>query len=223
MSILKTEIKQAVLHSIGCDADDWLEGAKRDVSKSEGARHALIQAAKNIQQIAAVVDQDIDNGKIASLDGALDIATYAKLQITRAVDSLVNASRAEGNRQKAAVGEIAAYEKLVTHLQKLHTAEGVKAKSIKEAIDAGDAGVDEDGMLSQTSTGGNGRPVARAVGVRPGQSIAAQRKAEAAPKPPAKAPKAKKKTKKRVMTCGHCGKKGHTRRTCNGVTSAANA
>lgn len=220
MNPIKVEVKQAVLHSIGCDADDWLEGAKKEVTGFGASKHTLVQAAKNIQQIASVVDRDLDSGEIGKLDGPLDIAKYAKLQITRAVDSLANASRAAENRQKAAIGEIAAYEKVVKHVQKLHAAEGEKLRKFEEAVAAGEA---EDGKVSQSGVDGNGRPVARVTGVRPGQGVAAQRKAEAAAKPPAKAPKAKKKAKKRVMTCGHCGKKGHTRRTCNGVTSAANA
>ncbi len=174
----KSEIKQAVLQDFGCDADDWLEGARKSASGFEGARRALLEASKHVQQIAEVVDKDIDNGEIAKLDGPLAIAAYAKLQVTRAVDSLANASKNYGNRQIATQGEIAAYEKVIKYLAGKRKAEIERLQKLEAAIASGAIQVEDDGGLTQSEgqSGGNGRP----AGVRPSGGIAAQRRAEAA-------------------------------------------
>ena len=170
----KSEVKQAVLHDVGCDADDWLEAARKGSAGFEGAKHALREAAKHVQQIAEVIDQDIENGKLEKLDGPLQIAAYAKKQITRAVDSLTVASLNYGNRQMASQGEIAAYERVLKYLEGKRQEEGAKIERLRQALASGEIQIEEDGTLSQ---GGNGQG-AHLPGVRPSQGIAAQRRAE---------------------------------------------
>ena len=175
--ITKSEIKQAVLQDFGCDADDWLEAAYKSASGFEGARHALREAAKNVQQIAEVVDQDIENGEIDKLEGPLQIAAYAKKQVSRAVDSLALASKNYANRQIAAQGEIAAYERVVKYLTDKRQAEIERLKQLESALASGELQFEEDGSLSQKDVdvpGRGGRP----AGVRPTMGVAAQRRAE---------------------------------------------
>lgn len=182
--IQKSEIAQAILHGIGCDADDWLEAARKGSAGFEGAKHALREAAKHVQQIADVVDSDLESGKIEELDGPLQIAAYTKKQIARAADSLTVAALNYSNRQMSGQGEISAYEKVVKHLQEKAKAEADKIEHLRQAIASGELQIEDDGTVSQKG-GGNGR--SRPLGVRPAQGIAAQRRAEDAEAKAAKA------------------------------------
>ena len=173
--IAKAQLKQEIYHQIGCDADDWLESARKTSHGFEGAKLAFREQAKTVQQNVLVVKKDLDAGKLEGLEPA-EVADYAILQIQRAVDSLQTASLHFENKWKSATGEIAAYTFVVKQLQERYRKEGDKIQRVLDAVESGDVVVDDDGNLSQSeeSGGGNGR----IPGVRPGMSIAAQRKAE---------------------------------------------
>jgi len=172
----KSEIKQAVLQDFGCDADDWLEAARKSASGFEGARLALREASKHIQQIAEVIDADIDNGEIEKLDGPLMIAAYAKKQISRAIDSLALAGKNYSNRQISNQGEIAAYERVLKYLTDKRQVEINRLKALEAALASGELVLEDDGSVSQSeASGGNG---GRLSGVRPAMGVAAQRRAE---------------------------------------------
>jgi hypothetical protein len=214
----KSETKRALFHSLGCDADDWLESAKKQAVACDGAKKALREAAKNVQGIAEVITKDMDEGKLAGLE-ALEVAKYAKDQVTRAVTALVSQSQHYENLQLAAAGEVSAFDKVVKHFTKLHDTEAMRIQQIREAVDSGEIQLefgDDDEMISQTATPANGGHSRRPTGVRPAVGIAAQRKAEDAAKAPAKAaPKAKAPAKaQKVRKCSSCGKPGHTVRRC---------
>jgi hypothetical protein len=169
----KAEIKKAILHSAGCEADDWLEQAHKNVNAFEGAKQALRKAAKDVQAIVQFTKKDLDDGKFDGME-APEIASYAILQVTRCVDSLQSSSLNYTNRQIAAAGEVAAYEKLVGHYQKKVAEEDRKIERFNSAVESGDIVIEEDGTATKKS--GNGH----ISGVRPAGGIAAQRKAEAA-------------------------------------------
>jgi len=169
----KSEIRKAIFHSSGCDADDWLEAAKKNAAAFEGAKQALKKAAKDVQANVAIVQKDLDDGKLEGKE-APEVASYAILQVQRAVDSLMTASVHFSNRQIASQGEVAAYDKLVKHFQILHDREEAKIEANKEALLAGEVLLDDDGDPEKKA--GNGR----ITGVRPTMSIAAQRRAETA-------------------------------------------
>lgn len=220
----KAETKKAVIHNLGCEADDWLENAKKQVAGFDGAKQALYQSAKQVQSIAEFVTKDLDDGKLGDM-GPLEIADYAKLQISRAVESLKNAARNFESRQLSAIGEVAAYEKLVKHYTKLHETEESRIKQIQEALASGEITVEDDESMSQSEVTSGSGPSRRIPGTRPASGIAAQRRAEDAATstegeveaPPKKATKkvpSKKSSKSSDWTCGNCGKKGHTARGC---------
>jgi hypothetical protein len=169
----KAEIKKSILHSAGCEADDWLEGAHKNAHAFEGAKQSLRKAAKDVQAIVQFVQKDLDDGKFEGMEPP-EMASYAILQITRCVDSLQSSSLHYTNRQIAAQGEVAAYEKLVNHYQKLVAEEERKIDRFNSAVASGEIIVEEDGTA--TKKAGNGH----ISGVRPAGGIAAQRKAEAA-------------------------------------------
>lgn len=204
----KAETKKAIFHDLGCDADDWLDRAKAQAHEFRGAKSALVQATKNVQAMAEAVTADLDAGKFASME-PLEIAAYAKLWITRAVESLENHARNMANCEISMAGEIAAYEKLVKRFKDLHDKEDAVITRIEEALASGEMQIESDGSASQSDTLSTGR----LPGVRPAPGIAAQRKAEAAAQPKAAASKPNGKAKK-TFKCGNCGKPGHTARGC---------
>ena len=206
----KIETKKAIYHSLGCDADDWLEGAQKEAAGYEGAKKALVTSCKNVQAIAVEVTQDMDNGKLTGL-GPLEVAAYAKLQVTRAVDSLAVQAQHLHNCQLSAVGEIAAYKKLVQHYTKLSEQEGSKIEQIEEALASGAIVVEDDGSISQADTASGGR----VPGSRPKPGIAAQRRAEAkGEEPSTKSPAKTSKKAAAVRKCSICRKPGHMAPSC---------
>lgn len=171
--IEKSEIRKAIFYSTGCDADDWLDGAKKSGNAFDGAKKALRKSSQEVLSIATVVKRDLDEGNLDGLEPA-QVADYAILQITRCRDSLLNASQHYENMQMSSQGEVSAYEKVVDHFKKLHDREDSKIQSVKDAIESGDIVVEEDGTMSKNAGSGN------ISGVRPTMSISAQRKAESA-------------------------------------------
>lgn len=170
----KSEIRKSIFHSSGCDADDWLEGAKRSGYAFEGARKALKKAAQESLSIALVVKKDLEEGKLDGMDASA-VADYAILQVTRAHDSLIVGSQHYENRQLATQGETAAYERVVKHFKALHDREEAKIQSRLEAEESGDVVLGEDGEPVKQA----GRAGGRVTGVRPAAGLAAQRRAEA--------------------------------------------
>lgn len=169
----KSEMKKSIFHSAGCDADDWLEGARRTSNAFEGAKKALAKSSQDMMSISTAVKRDLDDGKMDKMEPS-EIADYAILQVTRCRDSLMNAAQHYENRQLAAQGEISAYEKVVGYFQKLHDREDAKIRGLMEAIESGEIIIEDDGSMSKKSGNGN------LTGVRPSSGLAAQRKAEAA-------------------------------------------
>ena len=170
----KSEIRKDLFHSAGCDADDWLEGARKNVNAFDGAKQALTKAAKDVQSISAAIKAALEKGEIREGMEPNEVAAYGIAQVTRCVTSLMASSKHYNNLQLTAQGEVSAYAKLVKHFSNLHEGELTKAENLKEALESGGVVVDEDGTMQKQP--GNGR----VSGVRPAMGVAAQRKAEAA-------------------------------------------
>ena len=171
----KSEIRKAIFHTSGCDADDWLEGARRSTYAFEGAKKALKKAGDEVLSVAGTIKNDLDDGKLNKMEPS-EIADYAILQVTRARDALLNASLHYANRQLAAQGEISAYERVVNHFKSLHDREDAKILANAAAEADGDLFVEADGGVAKSAGVGGGR----ITGVRPTIGLAAQRRAEAA-------------------------------------------
>jgi hypothetical protein len=172
---LKSEIKMSVLHDHGVRVDDQLEAAHRRQAGHDGAKQALRMIAKNIAGLAGSVDNDLRDGKLP-LDEPAKVASYMKLMVERAANMAMSAAQHQENLQLAAGGEISAYKAMVDSLKKELDLERSKMAALKEAIATGRVVVEDD-SASQSDVGSSRD---RAIGVRPGSSIAAQRKAEEA-------------------------------------------
>lgn len=170
---LKQELKMGILHEQGVKMDDQLEAAHKRQAGHDGAKQALRMIAKNVSGLATLVDKDMDEGKIPVEEPAL-VAKYVKLMIDRAVQMALAAAQHQENLQLSASGEISAYQGMVEAIKKEILAEQAKEAALQQAIASGVAVVEEDASVSQADGAASGRP----TGVRPGASIAAQRRAE---------------------------------------------
>ena len=195
------EIRAEVYHDLGCAADERLEAAQNGLQGFIGAGKALMVAAKNVGGFVEFVKQDLEKGKLQSMEPT-EVAKYAIVQIQRAVDSL-NLAAVNNKRQSVAQqGEVATHQFYVAEMVKLRDKARADEKrriaKIASAVTEGTVKIEDDGSLTQVAPG------ARLSGARPTGGVAASRKAEereAKKKPPAKKkprpkPKPKPKPKK---------------------------
>lgn len=164
---LKNEMKMGMLHEHGVKADDLLESAFKRQAAHDGAKQALRQISKNITQLAAVVDRDLDEDKVPLVEPT-QVAAYVKLMIDRCAQMSISAAAHQENLQISVGGEITAYQAMVDAIKKEILSEQSKMQAIQQAVASGE--IVGDDIDSRTS---------RQTGVRPGLGIAAQRRAEA--------------------------------------------
>jgi polyhydroxyalkanoate synthesis regulator phasin len=126
MSIEKAEVKLAAAHELGCRLDDVLEGARKDSLRQEGARAAFQVAARSVQDLVPVVDQDLDSGELS-----LEDATKVKRYLIRAVTILDNLQKQANNQQLLVSGKIQGLEAGVQVAQKFHTDESVRLQALR--------------------------------------------------------------------------------------------
>lgn len=159
----KAELKILVANDIGATIEDSLEAAGREMQRQEGAVTAFAQAAKACEMLCEVVNKDLDEGKITSME----LAEAAKLWLTRAANAQRNLGRQAENLVMAASGKVAALESAVAIIAKYRHAEQLKVAAAR---------------VLETET----PAAAPAVEVRPGMSIKERRQLEerAATTPP---------------------------------------
>ena len=186
MSIEKSELKAALAHSFGCDADDDLEAAQRDVLRATGRGQAAQVVAHEITKIISKLDGDMDTDD-PPFRQAEDYAT-AKHYLGACLAQAATLGKQSDNLRLQMEGKVMAFQHTIKRFAKIKEAEDRKASAITEAEKA-------------PAESGRGRP----LGAHPGPSIAAQRKAEVAEKQT---------PSRRARKCGNCGATGHTARSC---------
>jgi hypothetical protein len=169
----KSELKVGVLRDVGVRADDKLEEAYRRAHAHSGASEALKVLANSIQGVCDLVKEDMDKGRIPH--EPLKVAEYANMMIDRCRVMALTASKHQKNQELGAIGAVQALEDMVDMLKRDVDSEIEKVKRFNDAIESGEITV-EDGIA--TTQGAS-----RATGVRPGASIAQQRKAEESASP----------------------------------------
>lgn len=172
---LKSEIKMGLLHEQGVKADDQLEGAHKRQAAHDGAKQALRQLAKGIAGLAALVDRDVDDGKLP-VDEPAKIISYVKLMIDRATNMAMSSAQHQEGLQVSVGGEIVAYQGMVDAIKKEILSEQSKVQALKDAVAAGRVVFEDDAPSMADDEEDRGRP----SGVRPGSGLAAQRRAEEA-------------------------------------------
>lgn len=159
MSVEKSELKAAFAHSLGCDSDDDLEAAQRDVLRFTGRIQAAVIMESQITKIITKLksDMDSDSPPFQTTEDYMKARHYLGACLAQAA----TLSKQSDNLRLQMEGKVMAFKHTIKRLTKIKTDEENKAKAVK-AIQ----------VISQTDI--RHRP----LGVHPGPSIAAQRKEE---------------------------------------------
>ena len=162
----------SVLNDVGVRMDDKLDDAHRRLAAHGGAKLALRSLSKGISGLAEQVKKDMDSGDLP--DDPLKVAEYVNRMIERAAVMAASAAQHQENLEITATGSVQAFEEVVKLIKKDVDAEAEKMRRLAEAIQSGEIIIEDDvGPVSQSDMG-------RPTGVKPGMSIAQQRKAEEA-------------------------------------------
>lgn len=179
MNLNKAELKIAVLNEVGNVLDDQREAADRQLQQAIGAKAGLLAARRDLNSIFEAADRGVDEGAIPDLEAL----ALVKAWLSKAAASLEVKAKHFENVEIQTVGKVQQASLAVELLSKMHKGESDRVRNFMAQIESGAIVIEDDGSLSQ------GDVTRRSVGIRPGQSIAAQRKAEeAAAKANGKAP-----------------------------------
>jgi hypothetical protein len=173
----KSELKQLILRELGTKFDDQREALSDTVQQVKGAKVALLKSVKDIQALSKVAEKELEEGKIPDLQ----VLELVKLYVTRAMDSLTLKARQLGQEALRHQGRLEQADSQIKYLEKLFMTEEKLQADFQKALANGDI-LDDGGEFVVTGSPAapdNIMPI-RPDGVRPGASIAQQRKAEEA-------------------------------------------
>jgi len=180
----KSALKVAFAHDLGCETDDDLEAANRDALRATGRNQAAQLLTHEITKIIAKLklDMESDAPPFRSLEDQSSAQSYLSACLAKAV----TLGKTSDNLRLQMEGKAMAFRHTIQRLAKAKEIEERKVEAAKEAL--------------ENPQGSSGRD--RAVGTHPGESVAAQRKAEAldaaAPVKKARKKAAKKKKKSKA-------------------------
>lgn len=166
MSLDKSEVRIGVATEIGVALDDALEAAHGETKFFEGGNSALVQAARQVQGLARLVDDDVDGKSGTNEIPDLATASLLKKYITRAVAILESGAKAADNSRLIAEGKKRALEAAVS---------GVKKRVDTEKLRMEQARVMAEAILKEAQ---EAKGTERAAGTHPGSSVKARRQAE---------------------------------------------
>ena len=107
MSAAKSEIKMGTIAELGSKLDELHLRAEKEVTQCEGAKSALIEATKKIEQHMSYVDKDRDEGKLSNEEASMvkkyvqqcmgivnNLATVAEVRLFQASGKMQSAESA---------------------------------------------------------------------------------------------------------------------------------
>lgn len=121
-NIEKAELKILIATDIGASIEDSLEAAKKEMTRQEGALTSFGQAAKACEMLCEVVNKDLDEGRVPSMEQAEAI----KLWLTRAANAQRNLARNAENMGMSASGRVSALEGAIALIAKYRQVEQLK-------------------------------------------------------------------------------------------------
>ena len=134
VGIQKAELKKAWLFEQGSRFDDMIEGAQRDQHRCEGASLSLGHAAKSINALVRLVDDDVEKERYG-LEEAVRIKEY----IERAVRVCVDMARSQEQEKLAHLGRAEGYRSVVKVLKADFDKEVARINELKAAALEGDS------------------------------------------------------------------------------------
>jgi len=182
MSILhKIEVKIGCLNEVGAKLDDFKEKCEKEQHMLEGAIRECTTISNYLTKLHAFVDKDLEKGVIKGITQPLQIASYVKRYISRAVETVSTYSEMLKTQQIQQASEEKAFTKSIEFVKKLFEQEHTKINNIQEAVAKGDAVIDSIGDVKQNLKDEQGNVIhlkgrsKRPVGVHPGKSLKARR------------------------------------------------
>lgn len=158
MSIEKSELKAAFAHSLGCDADDDLEAAQRDVLRATGRGQAAQSMVNEITKIIAKLDSDMESSEPPFR--SLEDHKKAKFYLGACIAQAATLAKQSDNLRLQMEGKVMAFKHTIKRLAKIREASDRKVAALK--------------IVEESPQDGS-----RLIGTHPGPSISTQRKAEA--------------------------------------------
>jgi polyhydroxyalkanoate synthesis regulator phasin len=166
MSEWKAQLRAAVGEELGIKMDDALEAARAEMCRVDGARQAFTQLADKIEQLNKVVDKEVEEGKIASLEEASTIKKW----IARSVGIPKNLGLGAEVQFHVCRGKVEALEQQIKILKAFVDGERARAKELAEAKPNLPAPIQPADVVS----------IRRVPGTRPEDPFAARRAETAA-------------------------------------------
>lgn len=167
MSQMKSEVKVATLHEMGVKLDNILEAAEREMYQHEGGKQALAGAKKRVEQHLALVDRDVQEGKLD-----LEQASLIKKWVAQCVHIVENLGIQAEVQGYQAQGKVLNAKHVVAVAKAMFDREKAQLSALAEAekaIAEGQSPIPQDMV---------GRPDARPVGTHPGDPLADRRVAD---------------------------------------------
>ncbi len=170
----KSRLKISTINEVGNKFDDMRDGIIREISEWVGAKQALKEAAKNVQNLAAHVDKDLEEDLVPG--DALPVAAYVKKYIGRAVEAVDNMMLRAQNLELVANGKLTAMDGVLKCTKKVYDEEMKALELYKKAVEAGVP----PGEVGRPDNAGNGdKTVSAAAEIQERRDAAKKVKEEA--------------------------------------------
>lgn len=164
MSVLKSEIKMSTLAEFASKLDNLYVNADKEYAQCEGAKMALLEASKKIEQHFGFIDKDMDEGKIDA-EQAKMIKKYM-MQVIGIVNNLATGAEVRIHQANGKRLSLDATVKLAKNMFDTEQARLNALKSIEN----------EEAILGDTVS-----PRDRIPGQHPGDPMADRRKKDENP------------------------------------------
>lgn len=129
MSTLPRDVRISTIHEIGVKVDDYLDAAKSETLKREGAQAAYLNTAKNIMAVMATLERELTNASEHA-----EHVPYAKLWVKKCLLVCEDLANQAGNLAAAAKGAEKQTSSIVALLKQLHDLEVVKKRRETEIL-----------------------------------------------------------------------------------------
>lgn len=133
MSIEKSKLKMLIANNLGADIEDGMEGQLKSAHELDGAANALKQAAKKVpHDLAARVDQELEEGKIKEGMTPPQVAQFAKQYLTRVGDFLAHLGDVAQQKAITLHGRVDGMKDAMKIVQNMHDSESAKILALSQ-------------------------------------------------------------------------------------------
>jgi len=157
MNFDKAQIKLLISHEIGMRMDDYLEAAKKECDGFSGAKQALQEAIKRLDQHLIKIDLDVKENRLM-----FEYADIVKKYVDQCGGIVRNLLIGVEVQFFQAQGKIIAFEQSVKSVKQIYDAEKIKIETAKDILTQ--PNIDDKKSISK-----------RVVGAHPGDPLISRR------------------------------------------------